>query len=158
MRRTAIGELGVDVGSSGVETADGGTYTLLFELPDPIRIDAGALGTRTLDTGWYGYTGSALGAGGFARIARHERVAAGDREVRHWHVDYLGGHPGTRLREAVTAPGSDVECTVARTLGDGPVDGFGASDCDCHSHLTYRETESALRTATVGAYTWACES
>jgi endonuclease-3 len=155
--RTTIGELGVDVDGPTAERGSGGSYTLLFELPEPVRIDAGALGGCGLDAGWYGYTGSALGAGGFARIDRHERVAAGDHEVRHWHVDYLGGHPGVELREAVTAPGRDVECAVARALGGGPVDGFGASDCDCRSHLTRRETETALRGAVIDAYAAVCE-
>ena len=31
--------------------------------------------------------------------------------------------------------GVDVECAVAERLPSGPVDGFGASDCGCPSHL-----------------------
>ncbi|MFC6724907.1 DUF123 domain-containing protein, partial [Halobium palmae] len=72
---------------------EGGTYTLLFELAESTSLEVGALGTHTVPAGWYAYTGSALGSGGFARVCRHERVAAGDHDVRHWHVDYLGGCP-----------------------------------------------------------------
>ena len=113
----------------------GGTYTLLVELPVSIEIEIGVLGRRSLDPGWYAYTGSALGAGGFARVERHRELSAGDRDTRHWHVDYLLGHSVTELRDVVTTPDVDVECAVASRLPDGPVSGFGASDCDCRSHL-----------------------
>ncbi|MFB6194783.1 MAG: DUF123 domain-containing protein [Haloplanus sp.] len=117
------------------ETA-GGTYTLLLDLPRAVDIEVGALGTHRFPAGAYAYTGSALGRGGFARIDRHRRVADGDHDVRHWHIDYLAGHPATDLVGVVTAPGADAECAVADRLPAGPVDGFGASDCGCRSHLT----------------------
>ncbi|ESP90212.1 hypothetical protein K933_00085 [Candidatus Halobonum tyrrellensis G22] len=121
-----------------------GTYTLVFALPDPATVEVGALGTHDLPAGGYAYTGSALGSGGFARVDRHRRVAAGEHGVRHWHVDYLGGHPAVHLDGVVRAPGRDVECAVAGRLAAGPVDGFGASDCDCPSHLArYESTERA---------------
>ncbi|SNZ05492.1 endonuclease-3 [Natronoarchaeum philippinense] len=123
----------------------GGTYALLVELPEPISPPIGALGTHELPAGWYAYVGSALGAGGFSRIDRHRRVAAGEHDVRHWHVDYLLGHEATTLRDAVRAPGREIECPVARALPAGPVDGFGASDCDCRSHLAYASDEDELR-------------
>jgi endonuclease-3 len=112
-----------------------GTYTLLVELDRDATVEVGALGERALDRGWYAYTGSAFGPGGFARVERHRELAAGERDARHWHVDYLLGHPGATLREVVRSGGADVECAAARRLPDGPVEGFGASDCDCPSHL-----------------------
>lgn len=115
----------------------GGTYTLLIELPRPASIEIGALGTHDLDAGWYAYTGSARGTGGFARVQRHRELARGERNVQHWHVDYLLCHPETTIEEVVRTEGSDVECAVARAIGDGPISGFGASDCDCDSHLAY---------------------
>lgn len=122
-----------------------GTYTLVFALPGPTAIEVSALGSHELPAGGYAYTGSALGSGGFSRVDRHRRVAAGDHGVRHWHVDYLGGHPATTLETAVRAPGRDVECAVADALADGPVEGFGASDCGCRSHLArYDSAERAL--------------
>lgn len=123
---------------------EGGTYTLVFSLPTPATIELGALGEHRFPAGGYCYTGSALGSGGFSRIDRHRRVAAGEHEVRHWHVDYLGGHPGTALVAVERVASRDCECAVARELGDGPVPGFGSSDCDCESHLArFPDAETA---------------
>lgn len=122
----------------------GGTYTLLLVAPDPFEAEVGALGAYDLPGGAYAYTGSALGPGGFARVDRHRRVAAGDHDARHWHVDHLTGHAGTDLVDAVTTE-ADGECRVARALPDGPVSGFGASDCGCRSHLAHAPTLDALR-------------
>jgi Uri superfamily endonuclease len=115
--------------------AEGGTYTLVFSVPSTVTIDVGALGEHRFPAGGYCYTGSALGSGGFSRIDRHRRVAADEHDVRHWHVDYFGGHPETEIVTVERTPGQDCECAVARELGDGPVPGFGASDCGCETHL-----------------------
>ncbi|WP_154018482.1 GIY-YIG nuclease family protein [Halolamina rubra] len=115
--------------------ADGGTYTLVFSLPSAATIEVGALGEHRFPAGGYCYTGSALGSGGFSRIDRHRRVADGDHDVRHWHVDYFGGHPDVAVVAVERTPERDCECAVAGALGSGPVAGFGASDCDCDSHL-----------------------
>jgi len=114
-----------------------GTYTLLVELPTDATIAVGALGNHAFPAGWYAYTGSAFGSGGFARVDRHRELAAAERDARHWHVDYLLGNPETRLADDVRTVNRDVECAVARSLPAGPVGGFGASDCDCASHLAY---------------------
>jgi endonuclease-3 len=123
-----------------VSTTDGGTYALVFELPHEVELGVGALGTHALPAGGYVYVGSALGPGGFARVDRHRRVATGRHDVRHWHVDYLAGHPDSRLRGVRTLPGQDVECELAGSLPSGPVPGFGASDCDCETHLSRCES------------------
>ncbi|TKX74875.1 GIY-YIG nuclease family protein [Halorubrum sp. GN11_10-6_MGM] len=115
--------------------AAGGSYTLVVDLASDAALTAGALGDRRLPAGAYAYTGSALGSGGFSRVDRHRRTARGDHDVRHWHVDYLLGHPAARIDRVVRSVGVDVECRVAERLPAGPVDGFGASDCDCPSHL-----------------------
>jgi endonuclease-3 len=112
-----------------------GTYTLVLELREDATIEVGALGSHTFAAAHYAYTGSAFGAGGLSRVDRHRELAAGVREVRHWHVDYLLCHPATRLADVVTTEGVDVECAVAQALPDGPVTGFGSSDCGCESHL-----------------------
>ncbi|WP_435347729.1 GIY-YIG nuclease family protein [Haloarchaeobius sp. HRN-SO-5] len=129
----------------------GGTYTLLVELDRDVTLTVGALGEVRLDAGWYGYVGSALGAGGFARIDRHREVAVGERDVRHWHVDYLLGHEAATLRGDVRTCDLDVECAVARSLPDA-VSGFGCSDCDCSSHLTGARRGGALREAVEDAH------
>ncbi|TKX54723.1 GIY-YIG nuclease family protein [Halorubrum sp. SP3] len=115
--------------------ADGGSYTLVVALASDATLSAGALGEYRLPAGAYAYTGSALGSGGFSRVDRHRRTARGDHDVRHWHVDYLLGRPTARIDRVVRSVGVDVECAVAERLPPGPIDGFGASDCGCPSHL-----------------------
>lgn len=129
------------------DTTDGeGSYSLVIEQPGPATVEVGALGTHRFEPGWYVYTGSAFGPGGFARVDRHRELAHGERDARHWHIDYLLGHPGSTIRTVVTTPDADVECAVAGRLPAGPVPDFGASDCDCHSHLArFDEREAALR-------------
>ncbi|QKY15707.1 GIY-YIG nuclease family protein [Halorubrum sp. CBA1229] len=129
-------------GAGSPDPDEGGTYTLLVEVAAPAGIEVGALGERRFDAGAYAYTGSALGAGGFSRVDRHRRIARGDHDVRHWHVDHLLGHPAARIDRVVRSVGADVECAVADRLPAGPVDGFGASDCDCPSHLAGAEGDS----------------
>ncbi|MFB6101942.1 MAG: DUF123 domain-containing protein [Haloplanus sp.] len=133
------------------DTPTGGTYTLILDLPHAVDIEVGALGTHHLSAGAYAYTGSALGRGGFARVDRHRRVAAGDHDVRHWHIDFLTGHPATDLVTVVTA-GVDAECAVAERLPPGPIPGFGASDCDCRSHLAAADAVTPLVDAVEAVY------
>ncbi|GAD52143.1 endonuclease III [Halarchaeum acidiphilum MH1-52-1] len=127
---------------------DPGTYTLLVSLPASTDVTFGAAGERRLDPGWYAYTGSAFGPGGLSRVERHRRVAAGEHDVRHWHVDSLTGHPETRLDAVYVTENRDHECAIARALNDAaePIPGLGASDCDCETHVAYapeRETVAA---------------
>lgn len=128
-------------------TAAGGTYTLLLSLTTADTVEVGALGDLAFDPGWYAYTGSALGRGGFTRVDRHRELARGERDTRHWHVDYLLGHPATRLGAVVyTGDGTDIECAVSRALAVEfePVPSFGASDCGCDSHCVYDPDGDAL--------------
>ncbi|SHH28024.1 GIY-YIG nuclease family protein [Halobaculum gomorrense] len=141
-----------------MSASDAGTYTLVFAVPDAVTVEVGALGVHEFPAGAYAYTGSALGAGGFSRIDRHRRVAAGEHDVRHWHVDYLGGHEAVSL-SAVERLGDerDEECRLARAIGDAaadgdPVAGFGASDCGCPSHLARFDGAAAAETAASAAY------
>jgi endonuclease-3 len=143
---------GASAGGLRSRWSSGGTYTLVVNVPSPTTLSVGALGTQELPAGGYAYTGSALGTGGFSRVERHHRLATGDHEARHWHVDYLLGHPETTLRAAVFALDVDLECEIAAALGDGPVDGFGSSDCSCRSHLSRRPTVDAMKAATLTAY------
>ncbi|MFQ3318726.1 MAG: Uri superfamily endonuclease [Natronomonas sp.] len=130
----------------------GGTYTLFVELTAPSAIEIGALGEQQFPAGWYAYTGSAFGSGGFSRVDRHYAVAAGENDARHWHIDYLLGHENVEIRGDVRTPDADIECAVARALPDSPVDGFGASDCDCPAHLAYSEQGDELRNAVSEAH------
>lgn len=128
-----------------------GTYTLLVELTDSTTVEFGAAGERDLRAGWYAYTGSAFGPGGFSRVDRHRELARGERDVRHWHVDYLLGLPESRIDGVVKSAGADVECDVSRDVptrdGCEPVAGLGASDCECDSHLLYATAPEPLERA-----------
>jgi endonuclease-3 len=127
-----------------VPSHDGGTYTLLIHLAESDVVEVGALGTCSLGAGWYAYTGSALGSGGFSRIDRHAELARGEREVRHWHVDYLLCHPASRLDTVRKTTGLDAECAIATAIDGEAVPDFGCSDCDCHSHLVYAPDRDSL--------------
>ena len=119
-----------------------GTYTLVMRLREGRKLKIGALGEIFFDEGFYAYTGSALGSGGFSRVARHQEVAAGKNRTKQWHIDYLLPH--VEVVDTITSP--RLECTVAaqidRTLPR--VAGFGCSDCSCPSHLHYSRDYEAM--------------
>ncbi|MCG1002736.1 MULTISPECIES: DUF123 domain-containing protein [Halobacterium] len=123
-----------------------GTYTLLVELAAPATVAFGAKGEYDLDAGWYAYTGSAFGAGGLGRVERHRRLARGESDTRHWHVDYLLGHPAASVDAVYVTEHEDVECETARALNDagGAVAGLGASDCGCVAHLAYSSQRESI--------------
>ena len=126
------------------DSGAGGTYTLVVELLETATTEVGALGELTFDPGWYAYTGSALGTGGFSRVARHRELAAGQRDTRHWHLDYLLGLPAASIDAVLTSHGLDIECSTARAIDGTPVPDFGCSDCDCGSRLHYAPQRAPL--------------
>lgn len=130
----------------------GGTYTLLVELPEPATERVGALGPLAFEAGWYAYVGSAMGPGGFARVERHRELAAGEREARHWHVDYLLGETDARIGAVRRSPGVDAECVVARGVDGEAIPGFGCSDCRCESHLFFHAERAALWSSVEAAH------
>ena len=169
---------GEDTLGIGAGDAPPGTYALVFDLGTAATVSVGALGTTTFPARTYAYIGSAFGSNGLGRVDRHRRVAAGTHDVTHWHVDYLGGHPEVSLDSVVAAPDADAECRLARELmsmADGdwkspesaptvsresdtssglassPIDGFGASDCDCRAHLVSGPDAETLRSAVLEA-------
>ena len=125
-----------------------GTYTLLIRVEEPTTVRVSALGDVRFGEALYAYTGSAFGAGGLSRIDRHARVASGENEARHWHVDYLLGCDTSALVGAFVTP-DDAECAVARAIEGDCVPRFGASDCSCASHLK-RATREAVEEAYAG--------
>ena len=128
-----------------------GTYVLVIEVTRSTTIEVGALGARTFDAGAYAYVGSAFGPGGFSRIERHRELASGERDTRHWHVDYLLGHADATLVSVVRFPGADRECELADRLPGEPVPAFGASDCDCSAHLLAAPSPATVREAALEA-------
>ena len=129
-------------------SADGGAYRLFIELPVTVEVRVGALGSQQFTPGIYVYVGSAR-RGLSARLARHRRLAEEKAGRRHWHIDALLLHPGSRLIRADALPGRE-ECRLSRALArrrlsSVPVPGFGATDCraGCAAHLYRVEPELA---------------
>ncbi|MDG5819214.1 GIY-YIG nuclease family protein [Natronococcus sp. A-GB7] len=112
-----------------------GTYVLAIDVERPLSLEVGALGECEFAAETYAYVGSAFGPGGFARLDRHRELARGERDVRHWHVDYLLGSEAASLEATVRFPDADRECDLAASLPGKAVPDFGSSDCDCGSHL-----------------------
>ncbi|RZN37739.1 MAG: GIY-YIG nuclease family protein [Methanosarcinales archaeon] len=117
-----------------------GIYTLILQLHDDVTREVGRLGVLHLKRGFYAYTGSARGTGGFKRINRHINVLSGKNTTQHWHIDYL--LPKTTFRCAVISPtNQNLECTIAKQIGATcePIKGFGCTDCSCTSHLHFTD-------------------
>ena len=113
-----------------------GTYALVMRCSSDQQVAVGKLGQLQLRPGFYVYVGSALGPGGLkARIAHHMKIT----ENPHWHVDYLRSI--LHLKEAwYTYAAERNEHQWADTFrwlrgATIPINGFGASDCNCISHL-----------------------
>jgi Uri superfamily endonuclease len=115
-----------------------GTYCLIL-YNRGTTLTVGSLGSVTFPCGWYVYVGSAQGPGGLSRVSRHIRVASQKSASPKWHIDYLLVHPDVTLNTAVCAESGNryTECLLATILGGNPVAKFGSSDCHCHSHLFY---------------------
>lgn len=113
-----------------------GTYVLLLRVAAAQTINVGRLGALDAQRGTYTYVGSAFGPGGVhARVNRHWK---GGGEL-HWHIDYLR-RVGRVYRVWYTYDSERRECTWAQALhglpgASVPLEGFGASDCRCSSHL-----------------------
>lgn len=131
---------------------DPGTYTILLELDSPRSIEFGAAGTRHLEAGFYAYTGSAFGPGGLSRIDRHRRVGTRQNPTRHWHIDHLLGTRECRFVDAWTAPNEDAECEIAGGIDANRIDGIGATDCSCSSHLHVGPERDSLVAAIDAVY------
>ena len=118
-----------------------GSYILLIELEEETEIEIGT-GKKRLEKGFYTYFGSAFGPGGLKRIERHREVSKGERDVKHWHIDYLSGLETSEFIEAVRFPEKDIECDLS-SEAEKKIEGFGSTDCGCKSHLGYFEEEDA---------------
>jgi sugar fermentation stimulation protein A len=113
--------------------ADSGIYVVRCELQRPRTIQVGRLGTFRFAPGTYLYVGSAQRAL-VNRLDRHARR----RKRRRWHIDYLMEHAAFSGAAVLPqAPKAD-ECRIAHVLRRRlrmPATGFGASDCQCRTHL-----------------------
>jgi len=99
-----------------------GSYLLIMELTRDKNIAVGALGIIHFKKGYYAYVGSAMNSIE-KRVERHLRK---EKKLR-WHME---------------------ECRIAKIFlsnGFSYVKNFGASDCNCESHLFYAEDEEKLQ-------------
>jgi len=124
---------------------------------DRLQLQIGRLGGMQLSKGWYVYVGSAFGPGGLAaRVSRHLQR----HKTRHWHIDHLIW--ATTVREVwYSQRQRDLEHCWAQAALDQPaarnlLRGFGASDCQCLSHLVRFPTRRAVKTLfnALGAKVW----
>ena len=116
-----------------------GTYVLILESHSTAKVQIGKWREIDVQPGYYLYVGSAFGPGGVrARVSRHLRLG----KPKHWHIDFL--------REFTTPIGVWINYETERLehywalmiLGMKQmtsIQGFGCSDCTCHSHLFYSE-------------------
>jgi Uri superfamily endonuclease len=122
---------------------DKGIYCLVFSNP-ACMVRVGALGEIAFRKGWHIYTGSALGSGGLARLERHIALSRDKDKRPKWHVDWLSTSQAFSLRYTLHAATDDrLECRLAAAIGGENIPGFGCSDCDCTSHLFYRQRNPA---------------
>ncbi len=111
-----------------------GTYALIIELKSDKRIRIGKLGMFKFGKGFYVYVGSAIN-GVEKRVARHRS----SKKKTHWHIDYLLGY--SEVKEAFAVRGEHEAELAQKMLEHGKVvaDGFGSSDTNVSSHLTFFE-------------------
>jgi len=126
------------------EFSTSGIYTLLLFVSEGVTLTVGKLGKQNFPSGYYTYTGSALGKGATSlkhRIARHLRK----QKSRFWHIDYLLADENVSVEAVIAAEtNKKMECKINSHIkgikgAKVPIKGFGASDCrkNCGSHLLY---------------------
>ena len=114
---------------------DAGVYVVLFRLDRARVIRVGALGEMEFAAGCYAYVGSAL-SGLHARLTRHMGAT---RKRLHWHIDYLAQN-ACPLRAVAWLTREKLECRLSSRVAElahSSVAEFGASDCNCRSHLHF---------------------
>ncbi len=115
-----------------------GTYVLLLQLDKSMDIRVGRRGRFKVPRGWYLYVGSARGAGGLRPRVRHHWQSPARP---HWHIDFL--RRVARPVQVMWRIGiARRECEWAATIAARRearmiAFKFGASDCNCPTHLYY---------------------
>jgi len=117
-----------------LKSQDRGTYLLVIKLKENRRISIGQLGEKKFSKGIYLYVGRAR-RGLQSRIKRH----LSQKKKTFWHIDYL--LQKAEVQEVWIKGEFFDECRTAfeikKILKDSsfPLKKFGASDCNCTSHL-----------------------
>ena len=78
-------------------------------------------------------------------------VYEGTNVTRQWHIDYLLGAPASRWIHAWTAQVA-AECEFHARLPGKPIEGIGATDWYCSSHLLYNQDRTELVSALDSVY------
>lgn len=118
-----------------------GSYLLILRNNKRRKIEVGALGKLKFLPGYYIYVGSALN-NLKKRIERHKKK----KKKRFWHIDYLTNK--FQFLWAKKFPtDKKKECQIASLLKRRllEIKGFGASDCNCSSHLFYSSILQPVR-------------
>ena len=115
-----------------------GTYALVFSCPTPFQAVAGKLGPVFLSSGYWIYVGSAFGPGGLrSRLSHHLKPS----RRPHWHLDYIKNTLRAVEIWITTDPVKREHdwAGIFSTLNGAsrPIEGFGATDCTCRSHLIH---------------------
>jgi len=121
-----------------------GTYTLVINLSENVKLKVGKLGLLDFPKGFYSYTGSALGPSDYALYFRVKRHLSKHKKVK-WHIDYFLLNPVAKVIAVIAAPSnSRMECNVSYLLSscDDIITfyKFGATDCKsnkCIGHLHF---------------------
>ena len=115
-----------------------GTYALILASAGNEHLQIGRLGQLQVRSGYYVYLGSAFGPGGVkARISHHRKTATRP----HWHIDYLSSSlPLDEVWYSYDPIHREHQWADLFKRMEGsaiPLKKFGASDCDCVSHLFF---------------------
>lgn len=118
-----------------------GVYLVFFQVEESMNVEVGALGEISFKPGIYAYVGSAMNSLE-SRVSRH---FSGKKENPHWHIDYFSAK-AEPLGFIAFATGSEWECILSQALNaeSDSVRNFGASDCDCRSHLYMMQDGSVI--------------
>jgi len=120
-----------------------GIYVLIIQVSSDVAVQVGALGKLTFKKGLYAYVGSAQGS-----LEQRVRRHLSKEKHKFWHIDYLLGNDAAKVIEVFYKQADKPEeCAVARAIGERgrAVEGFGASDCRCKSHLFHIEDYGFLQ-------------
>ncbi len=125
----------IDWDSTERNALDKGSYVLVLKNESDVTNNVGSLGDIFFKKGYYVYVGSAMN-GLDARIKRHYR----SRKKVHWHLDYITPKPMKIVKSYAIRSVIPMEQNIVRrirSIADGFIDGFGASDSKERSHLLY---------------------
>ncbi|ACB84173.1 GIY-YIG nuclease family protein [Natranaerobius thermophilus] len=114
-------------------------YLIVYQISDSINLTIGKLGDFELPKGYYLYIGRDK-RNIRSRVSRH---IAHKKKLR-WHIDYLSQNATPILMRLLPYRLDELsECDIAeKFIQQGAqviVPGFGASDCNCFSHLLHFE-------------------